>query len=64
VHLALVVIPDFAARLRENGFDRQQVAHLLRLEDAALGIDERNALPSKHKARLELDRRQVIADLT
>jgi hypothetical protein len=34
MHLALVVIPNLAARLRKNGFDRQQEAHLLRLEDA------------------------------
>ena len=34
MHFALVVVPDLAARLRENGLDRQQEAHLLRLEDA------------------------------
>ena len=44
MHLALVVVPDLAARLREDGLDRQQEPHLLRLEDAALRIDERNAL--------------------
>src|SRR5450830_2189612 len=36
MHLALVVIPDLAARLGKHSLDRQQEAHLLRLEDAAL----------------------------
>jgi len=44
VHLALVVIPDLAARPRKDGLDRQQKAHLLRLEDPTLWIDERDAL--------------------
>ena len=63
MHLALVVIPDLAARFRENGLDRQQKAHLLRLEDAALRIDERDALALEHKARLQFGRGQVIVDL-
>ena len=44
MYLSLVVVPDLAARLRENGPYRQQEPHLLRLEDAALRIDERDAL--------------------
>src|SRR5258707_5984296 len=60
VDLALVVIPDLAPRLREDGFDRQKEAHLLRFEDAALRINERNALTLKHKAWLQLGRGQVI----
>jgi hypothetical protein len=62
MHLALVVIPNLAALLRQNGFDRQKEAHLLRFEDAALRIDERDALTVKHEARLQLGRGQVIVD--
>jgi hypothetical protein len=47
VHLALVVIPGLAAGLRKHRFDRQQEAHLLRLEDTALRIDQRDALAAK-----------------
>jgi len=43
MHLALVVIPDFPAGLPENGLDRQEKAHLLRLENAALRIDAGDA---------------------
>ena len=60
MHLALVVVPDLAARLREHGLDRQQKPHLLRLEDAALRIDERDALALKDKARLQLGCGQMI----
>jgi hypothetical protein len=52
MHLALVVIPDFAAWLRENSLYRKQEAHLLWLEDATLRIDERDAIALEHKARL------------
>ena len=62
MHLALVVIPDPAARPWEDGLDRQQEAHLLRLEDAALRIDERDALAVEDEARLQLGRGQVIVD--
>ena len=52
MHITLVVVPDLTARLREHGLDRQQESHLLRLEDAALRIDERDALSVEHKTRL------------
>ena len=64
MRLALVVVPNLATRLRENGLDGKQEAHLLRLEDAALGIDERNAFSLKYEARLEFIRGQVIVDFT
>jgi len=32
MHLALIVVPNLAARLGEHGLDRQQEVHLLRLE--------------------------------
>jgi hypothetical protein len=51
MYLTLVVVPDFAARLREHGLDRQQKPHLLWLEDATLRIDERDALARKDEAR-------------
>jgi hypothetical protein len=57
MHLTLVIVPNFATRLREHCFDRQQKAHLLWLEDAALGIDERNALALENKAGLEVNSR-------
>ena len=63
MHLALIVVPDLAARLREHGLDRQQEPHLLRLEDAALRIDERDALAVKDKARLQLGRGEMIVNL-
>ena len=63
MHLALVVVPDLAARLREHSLDRQQELHLLRLEDAALRIDERDALALEDKARLQFGRSQMIVHL-
>jgi len=61
MHLALVVVPDLAARLREDGLDREQKAHLLRLEDAALRVDERDALAAG-LARLDTARpRRVLS---
>ncbi len=50
VHLALVVVPDFAARFRKYGFDRQQEAHLLWLENPPSRIDERDTLAFENKA--------------
>ena len=47
----------------KHGLDRQQEPHLLRLEDAALRIDERNALALEDEAGLQLGRGQVIVDL-
>jgi hypothetical protein len=49
MHSALVVVPHLAARLRKHGLDRQQEPHLLRLEYAALRIDERDALALEKK---------------
>ena len=63
MHLALVVVPDFTARLREDGLDRQQEPHLLRLEDATLRVNEGNALAPEYEAGLQLGRGQVIMDL-
>jgi hypothetical protein len=62
--LALVVIPNLAARLREDGFDRQKEAHLFRFINAPPLIDERDAIALKQKTRLYLDLSQVIVDLT
>ena len=63
MHLALVVVPDLAARLGKHSLDRQQEAHWLRLEDAALRIDEREAFAFEDEARLQLGRRQMIVHL-
>ena len=51
MHLALVVVPDPAAGLREHGLDRQEEPHLLRLEDAPLRVNERNALAIENESR-------------
>jgi hypothetical protein len=52
VHLALIVVPDLATGLREHGLDRQQVSHLVRLEDAPLRIDEGDAFALEREAAL------------
>ena len=63
MNLALVIVPDLAARLRKHGLDRQQKPHLLRFKDAALRIDERDALAFEDKARFQLIRGQVVVYL-
>src|SRR5262249_45722624 len=60
MNLALVIVPDLAARLWEHGLDRQQKSHLLWLEDTALRIDQRNALALEVEAGPQLGRSQVI----
>jgi len=62
MHIALVVVPDLAAWFRKDGPDRQEVTHLLRLEDAALPIDQRDAFALENEARVQLARGQVIAN--
>ena len=52
--LALVVLPDFAAWSGEDGLDREQEAHLLWLEDAALRIDEGAACAFEKKTSLQV----------
>jgi hypothetical protein len=49
VSFTLIVIPNPSALSREHGSDGQQPCHLARLEDAALGVDERNALAAELK---------------
>ena len=56
MHLASVIAPDLAARLGEDGLDRNQDTHLLRLEDTPLRIDERNALAVELTTRSQLVR--------
>ncbi len=58
--LALVVIPDFAAWSGEDGLDREQEAHLLWLEDAALRIDEGAAFAFEKKTSLQVFPRQRV----
>jgi hypothetical protein len=36
MHLALVAVPDLAARFRKHRLYREQEPHLLRLEDATV----------------------------
>ena len=52
--LALIVIPDAPALSREHGADRKQAGHLPGLEDAALWVDERDALTVEPKAGGEI----------
>src|SRR5215467_2667811 len=63
MNVTLVVVPNLAARLGKDGLDRQQISHLLRLEDAPLWIDKRYALAIENKAGLQLARRQMIVNL-
>src|SRR5437762_9441722 len=42
VRLALIVIPNPPTTTREDGSDREQPCHLLRLEDAPLRVHKRN----------------------
>jgi hypothetical protein len=51
---ALVVIPDAPTLPGKHGADRQQPRHLPRLEDAALWINERDAVALKTKASGEI----------
>src|SRR5262249_522665 len=62
MHLALIVVPDFAAGLWEHGLNRQQESRLLRLEDAPLRVDERDSLAIEDETWPQLGRRQVIAN--
>jgi hypothetical protein len=52
--LALVVIPDPSASSRKHGLNAQQVCHLLRLENPAPGVDQRNALAPELKPAREI----------
>src|SRR5262249_43905927 len=63
VDLALVVVPDSAAGLREYRLDGEKILHLLRLKDATLRIDERNPLAVENEAGPEFGRGQEIMDL-
>jgi len=56
MHLALVVIPDLAAWLREHRL-------LLRLEDAPLRVDEGDAFTFEDDAGLQLGPSQVVVYL-
>jgi hypothetical protein len=63
VNLSLVIVPDPAAWLREHRLDGEQEPHLLRLENAALRIDQRDPLAVKDKTRSQVRRGQVIVHL-
>lgn len=58
-----VVVPHLAARLGEDGLGREQVPHLLRLEDPSLWLHQRDSLPGKHEAGPELRGGQMIVGL-
>jgi hypothetical protein len=60
MNFPLVVIPDFAARLRKHRLDRQQETHLLRLEDASLRVDQRNAFSSEEESGLKFPGGQMV----
>ena len=50
MHVPLTIVPDFTARLAENRAVREHVSHLPERENAALGIDEQDALPTEREA--------------
>jgi hypothetical protein len=63
MYLALVVIPDLAARLRKYGPDRQQKPHLLRLEDTSLRVYQWDAFTVEHEAWLQLGLGKMVVKL-
>jgi hypothetical protein len=52
--VSLIVIPDPSTRSREPGLDAQQVFHLPWLENPALRIDKRDALPVELEATCDI----------
>ena len=59
MHLTLVVVPNLASRLWEDGSNREQEAHPLRLEDTALGVYQGNAFAPKLEAGFEISSGQI-----
>src|SRR5947208_4702080 len=59
VHLSLVVVPDPGTGSGKDRFDREQILHLLRLEDSTPGINKRNAVALKLETGAEITRRQI-----
>jgi hypothetical protein len=47
------VVPNLASRLWKDGLDRQQEAHLMWFEDAALRIDKRDPASVGHADNTE-----------
>jgi hypothetical protein len=52
--LALIVIPDLNAPSREHRLDAQEVFYLARLEDPALGVNQRNAVAAELETACEI----------
>ena len=50
----LIVIPDPSAPSREHRLDAQQVCHLLRLENPAPRVDQRNAVAAELEPSREI----------
>ena len=63
MNLALVIVPYPSARLREDRLDRQQEPHLLRLEDAALRIDQWDTLALEVETWFQVRRGQNLMRL-
>ena len=56
VSLALILIPDAAALPREDRTDREETAHLARLEYATLRVNQRNTLAADLEAGEKIGR--------
>jgi hypothetical protein len=52
--LALIIIPDPSASSRKHGLNAQQVRYLLRLENPAPRVDQRNAVAAELEAAQEI----------
>jgi hypothetical protein len=52
--LALIIIPDPSASSRKNGLNARQMCHLLRPENPAPRVDQRNAVAAELEAAQEI----------
>ena len=59
----LVVVPDLPASFGDDGLERQEEAHLPRLEDAAPRVNEWDARAFEVETRAQLCHSQLVADL-
>ena len=62
-NLPLIIVPDPSSPLRNDGLDRQQKPHPLRLEYAPLWIDERDSLALEVEPWQQVSGSKMIVNL-